>query len=556
LFNVGQALRPTESALFQGREDVLNRIKNSIYAGVQRERLFLDGIRRVGKTSVLNFVPLHMPDDVLSIDLKLESLGVAPPLDPTDFLRLICEQVEAKLAAQGLSAGAVPQDGGPAGLRSLAGYLAGIRKASGKTPLLIFDEFQRLLEAIAATGASAEVILDYLRATLEDGTIYGLLTGSVRFDRLSAIVKHRIFGNLTRLRVSFLDAENVGKVLRAGFAQWVQVTEAAVRRVHELTGGYPWLVQSFGSNLIDVMNDERRTIATTTDVDRVNRDHILVDNSLFEHWWPSTQLGRAEERFVEFLFQQYPGVAQVSVRDFLERVDWREQQSFRRALDNLRACEVIDSTEVEVLRFSGLSLRQWLELQMQDGRLHIQVTTTVEVKKPAPGQIGIFVDHENLVKTLDRITISRQHGRPTDRRDWFSRCLTNILSEAERRVGPLQQKVAVAFWNRSNEAVLTSPYVQQEFDMRQPEDVKQDNAVDFKLADEVRRTMGQAAKEGSHLQDAIIVTGDGDFSHLVSGLKNDHVRVHIWAGGQSLNPKLRELVGDERVVDIADVCGL
>jgi hypothetical protein len=116
--------------------------------------------------------------------------------------------------------------------------------------------------------------------------------------------------------------------------------------------------------------------------------------------------------------------------------------------------------------------------------------------------------------------------------------------------------VAVAFWNRPNEATLTSPYVQQEFVIRQPEDVKQDNAVDFKLADEVRRTMGQAAKEGSHLQDAIIVTGDGDFSHLVSGLKNDHVRVHIWAGSQSLNPKLRELVGDDRVVDIADVCGM
>ncbi|HEV7238052.1 MAG TPA: NYN domain-containing protein [Thermoanaerobaculia bacterium] len=556
LFNVGQALRPNESALFQGREDVLNRIRNSIYAGVQRERLFLDGIRRVGKTSVLNFVPLHMPDDVLSIDLKLEALGVVPPLDPTAFLRLICEQVSAKLTTVGIAAIPVPDGSGATGLRSLATYLAGVRAATGKTPLLIFDEFQRLLEAIAATGGGAEVILDVLRAALEDGSMYGLFTGSVRFDRLSAIVKHRIFGNLTRLRVSFLNAENVGKVLRAGFNDWVQVTEAAVRRVHELTGGYPWLVQSFGSNLVDLLNDERRTVATSADVDRVNRDRILVDNSLFEHWWPAAQLGRQEERFVEFLFQQYPGAAEVSVRDFLERVDWREQQSFRRALDNLRACEVIDSTEVDTLRFSGIALRQWLELQMQDGRLHIQISTVIEVKKPSPGQIGIFVDHENLVKTLDRITISRHQARPTDRRDWFSRCLTNILAEAERRVGPLHQKVAVAFWNRPNEATLTSPYVQQEFVIRQPEDVKQDNAVDFKLADEVRRTMGQAAKEGSHLQDAIIVTGDGDFSHLVSGLKNDHVRVHIWAGSQSLNPKLRELVGDDRVVDIADVCGM
>jgi hypothetical protein len=556
LFNVGQALRPTEAALFQGRDDVLARIKNSIYANVQRERLFLDGIRRVGKTSVLNFVPLHMPEDVLSIDLKLEALGVVPPLDATQFLRLVCEQVDAKLVALGLSAGRVPDETGPTGLRSLAGYLAGVRGASGKTPLLIFDEFQRLLEAIAATGTAAEVVLDYLRAALEDGTVYGLFTGSVRFDRLSAIIKHRIFGNLTRLRVSFLDPENVGRVLRAGFGEWVRVTEAAVRRVHELTGGYPWLVQSFGSNLIDLLNDERRTIATSPDVDRVYRDRILVDNALFEHWWPSAQLGRAEERFVEFLFQQYPGASEVSVRDFLDKVDWREQQSFRRALDNLRACEVIDSTDVETLRFSGLALRGWLELQMQEGRLHIEFAIKSDSKEPAQGQIGIFVDHENLVKTLDRIAMSRQQAKPTDRRDWFSRCLTNIVTEAERRVGPLRQKVAVAFWNRTSEAALTSPYAQQEFVIRQPEDVKLENAVDFKLADEVRRTMGQAAKEGSHLQDAIIVTGDGDFSHLVSGLTKDHVRVHIWAGEKSLNPKLRELVGSDRVVDIADVCGL
>ncbi|MGH9422084.1 MAG: hypothetical protein ACRD3J_19050, partial [Thermoanaerobaculia bacterium] len=275
LFNVGQALRPTESALFQGRDDVLSRIKNSIYAGVQRERLFLDGIRRVGKTSVLNFVPPNMSDDILSVELKLEGLGVISPLDPTDFLRLICGQVGAKLSAIGLPSAPIPGGEGPAGLRALAGYLAGVRAATGRTPLLIFDEFQRLLEAIAATGPASEVLLDYLRAALEDGTMYGLFTGSVRFDRLSTIVKHRIFGNLTRLRISFLNAENVGRVLRAGLGEWAQLTDPAMRRVHELTGGYPWLVQSFGSNLVDLLNDERRTIACSVDVDRVNRDSIL-----------------------------------------------------------------------------------------------------------------------------------------------------------------------------------------------------------------------------------------------------------------------------------------
>src|SRR5437588_2078415 len=46
LFQIGRALTKSEAELFHGRNEVLDQIKDSFYGGIQRERYFLDGIRR------------------------------------------------------------------------------------------------------------------------------------------------------------------------------------------------------------------------------------------------------------------------------------------------------------------------------------------------------------------------------------------------------------------------------------------------------------------------------------------------------------------------------
>jgi tetratricopeptide (TPR) repeat protein len=560
LFEIGDPLKPSDPGLFHGRNETLNKIKSSFYGGVQRERYFLDGIRRAGKTSILNFLPTHLPDTIIPIPVSIEKLSLRGAIDSGDVLWKLCRCINESYENR---------TGAKLSLPDVAGFKDDSARAFGTflnecrtilpehVPLLMFDEFQDLLIAIARTGSSKDrdtVALDALRVYLEEGRVYAVFTGSVRFDRLSEILEHRIFGSLTRLRVSFLTPESVANVLGAGIEQWAILLPETIDKVFELTGGYPWLVQKYGAALVDLLNEEHRTVATPEDVEIITENVMLCDKELFSFWWPTDQLGLGEEHFIEWLFRKYPAVNAVDTRVFFADVNHREQAEFRRAFENLRACEVLDSTDTQYLRFRGVVLRRWLEQQMQDGQLKIPKSGGSE--NGERGHSGIFIDHENMIRSLERISSARGIPVPRERVDWFSGILSHLVEEAEHRVGRLSYKVTVAFWDRPGEAALGAVYARFGFDRRDPERVKLENAVDFKVADEVRRTREQAMREGTQLSRAIVVCGDGDLSHAARALVNDGVSVQIWGGSRSTSNSFAEIVGSDNVVVLDDVCGL
>lgn len=560
LFQPGQPLSPMDPGLFQGRKEVLDLIRGSFYGGIQRERLFLDGIRRVGKTSILNFLPDHLPANLIPVRINFDKLTTSGPINSPSVLYSFATSIAVSVAmSTELTLDVPPEsmfENTPG--QTFEAFLSDIQKAlPGRVPLLMIDEFQDLLKAIARTGSKDNrdtVVVDQLRAQLEEGRLNALFTGSIRFDRLSEIIDHRIFGSLRRMRVSFLSEDGVGSVLRAGLGEWVKVPPETIRRVFDLTGGYPWLAQTYGSGLVDLINQEHRSVVTPSDVDQVTTDSVISDKELFTFWWPPEQLGIEEERFVERLFRKYDHDQNVSIREFISDIHSVQQPAFKRALENLRACEVFDSTQNEHLKFRGTVLRSWLEQQMQDGQLRIRpVPSESEVYR---GQAGIFVDHENLVKGLERIATRRGIEIPQDRVTWFAIILGNLLEEAEHRVGPLSHKIAVAFWSRPNEARLVTPYYTAGFDTKQPEEIKMENAVDFKVADEVRRAREKAMKENDLLSRAIIVSGDGDLSHAARALINDGVAVQVWGGSADTGSKYINIVGEKNFVALDDVCGL
>jgi AAA+ ATPase superfamily predicted ATPase len=562
LFEIGHPLNPDRPELFQGRIDSLNAIKASFYGGVQRARYFLDGIRRAGKTSILNFIPSYLPDTVIVTRVNIEKFYLHGQMDSYGVLRQLCAHINDSFNERSGQSLSLPDESAfaVAPAKVFESFLNEIKIKHGLVPLLVFDEFQELLEAIAKSNSSKDRdtrVLDILRANLEEGRVFGIFTGSVRFDRLSQILPHRIFGSLVRLRVSFLTKDSVSEVLRAGMQQWANLLPETIDRVFELTGGYPWLVQTYGAGIVDQLNSERRTVATPEDVNHVTEDAVLCNDELFKFWWPTDQLGTEEEHFIEWLFRKYPKENEIATREFFADVSTRDQMSFRRAFENLRACEVLDSTQIQHICFRGAVLRDWLERQLQDGQLRIHKNAVTQ--ETVRGQAGIFIDHENLIHKLKEVSVQRGVKVPTnmaERFEWFDRVFKHLLAEAERRFGKLHHKVAVAFWERSEESELQTIYHQHGFDIRRPEDVKIENAVDFKLADEVRRKGAVAEREGSRLSHVIIVTGDGDFSHAVRGLVQDGVVVQIWGGAANTSRSFQHIVGAENVLAIDDVCGL
>jgi hypothetical protein len=370
-------------------------------------------------------------------------------------------------------------------------------------------------------------------------------------------VQHRIFGSFTRLSIPFLSDESTGKVIRSGFEYPVRILQETIRSIYELTGGYPWVVQGYGSALVDLLNDERRIVATPFDVKYIT-EHIMLSNSQnFEFWWPVNQLGINEERFIERLFREYPNHNYVVIRDFFGSISSREKAAYMNAFKNLKYCEVIDSTQAGTLKIRGSLLKQWLKNQLKaDNKLKIsvfQAETGVEHEKT-----GIFINHENLLKSLEKISLTHGMKVPEGQGkvDWLSGILKKLLEEAKRRTSDVNYKVTIAFWSHPNEAQLLSAYFMNGFSPHQPENVKMENAVDFKLVDEIRRAQNQASLEDSRLGNVIIVSGEGDYVTMSRTLVNEGVNVQIWGGTFATNQNYAKIVGEDNVVALEDVCGL
>jgi len=130
------------------------------------------------------------------------------------------------------------------------------------------------------------------------------------------------------------------------------------------------------------------------------------------------------------------------------------------------------------------------------------------------------------------------------------------VAEAERRVGPLKYKVTAAFWNRQHEALLLPPYFTHAFTPVQPEPIKLENAVDFKLQDTIRQAREQALREGEELTRVVLVCGDGDLSHTARALVNDGVSLQIWGGSRNTGDAYIAIVSKDKFVVLDDVSGL
>ena len=473
-FQFGTSLKPIDHSqdLFQGRDDVLNRIKGSFHGGIQSERYFLDGIRRVGKTSIINFLPTFLPEHIIPvfIDFDTQSLGVRGPINSSMVLQDFCNEISKNTLKYTGTQLPEPdstlfeQNAGKAFQNFLTSFK---RLLPNKTPLLMLDEFQDLLISISKTGPSEEqdkLVLDQLRGLMDQGHLYMIYSGSIRFDRLSNIVHHRIFGSLKRLPISFLSNENVGNVLRAGFEEPVKIPSETIKCIAELTGGYPWLVQLYGSSLVDHLNDQRRIIATPEDVKLIT-DHVVLPNAEnFKYWWDKIQLGRSEESFIERLLSEFPDDDTVTKQGFFEDIHINERTSYMNAFQKLKSCEVLDSTQTSILKIRGKILKLWLKSQMQADK-RLRVREFIEDTPVVQGKTGFFVDHENLIKSLERISESRGIDVPEGQAKvlWLSDVLKQLLEEAKQRSIDIDYKVSVAFWSRPHEAALISAYFSNGF---------------------------------------------------------------------------------------------
>jgi len=350
---------------FVGRQDVLRDVLQVLRQPGQNA-LTLFGQRRIGKTSVLQYLARHLveagPYRPVYFDLQDKA---ALPL--ARVLRDLARTIADALAQPEPDLGAKPLET----FRDV--WLPALLDAAlpdGCSLVLLFDEFDVLADP-GSNQAAAE-FFPYLRGllALDPARVQFVFVLGRNVGDLANIA-HSLFKSIPYRRVSLLSEQDTARLARISQAQGtLHWPDEAVRRVWSLTNGHPFLTQALCSQVwedaYDALAEDGPEDAADA-IPRVTQEMVeaavpgALESTRNSMEWLWTGLGPAERVVSAALAQAGPRVVNEDelayiLREGGVRIVIRELQSAPQLLQDWDILEPADGG----YRFRVELLRRWI----------------------------------------------------------------------------------------------------------------------------------------------------------------------------------------------------
>ncbi|TVQ95170.1 MAG: ATP-binding protein [Chromatiaceae bacterium] len=281
VYRPGDSLRPGPDAeLFLGRQDLQEELARVLLTPRELPLLLLQGQRRVGKTSLLNFLPdlLGPGFRVVHQDLQAGTV-ISVPTWLTDLRRRVAAAINA------------PPDDWRAPADWLAGWvelepwLADAARRCGRRLILAFDEYEELHKYLAEEPARGARLLAAIRAfTQRQAQVCLLFAGAAPFSDLRDPDWAHYFVQAVRLRVDYLDQPSALALITKPVPSLRYPPEVPAR-LWRLTRGHPALLQRLCKELVDIANRDGRQAMTMADLDAALARGIDKETAPMERFW-------------------------------------------------------------------------------------------------------------------------------------------------------------------------------------------------------------------------------------------------------------------------------
>ncbi|HYN79723.1 MAG TPA: ATP-binding protein [Lamprocystis sp. (in: g-proteobacteria)] len=252
--------------VFRGREPLVAEIESILGDPGQGAALALIGPRRCGKTSLLNMLPLKLPDAlVVFFDTQNN------PIDSTESLvkALVGQAQEQGRRERRLTLpDAPPRSSMASPMESLAAWFERLERVTevGRI-LLCIDEFERWEGLFPGDRRALLQFLGLLRATIQHRRrLRVLIAGAAHVDELDPMWADHLV-NLRELAIGPLTRPVTLDLLTHPSDDFPPdaIPPAVAEAVWSRTLGQPYLTQLYGSLLVARLNDADRREATVSD---------------------------------------------------------------------------------------------------------------------------------------------------------------------------------------------------------------------------------------------------------------------------------------------------
>lgn len=348
----GVPLTKHNKNLFVGRTDISARIE-VLLRNQPSPPLLLHGQRRIGKTSLLNFLS-ELPDSY--VPLFVDFQGVSLATNNSGFFYNISRACirsardRRQLSLPPINREALQDDP----FTEFDEWLDRVEESvEGRVLLLTFDEFEALEGAFNKGSLDKDFVLGVFRHIIQHRWRFKIIIAGVhRLDIFPDWASYLI--NTESVHLSYLEKNEAKQLIEKPIKNSLRYAPQVTEFILALTHCHPALIQLLCKEIVFLKNqqDSRvRNLVQKTDVEAAIGNAFKSGKNFFNH---VTNRSDAEQAVLRFLAAQGEG-AIVSQQTLAEHC---EQDSLENILSSLVQYELIESTD-KGYRFQVEFIRRW-----------------------------------------------------------------------------------------------------------------------------------------------------------------------------------------------------
>ncbi len=525
--------------LFQGRDRELAELKEAFSGGRLRRLYFVNGIRRVGKSSLMRHLGRVCGSEFLTL---IVTFDMDAGLNDRQLVRVLLKKINEQLRQDPeLSAHVLALPGAEdfeldPPWTVFEDALRRLQHSTGRKLLLCLDELQEVVQRIAdETQPLSDGLLSRVREhAQQQSDLLFICTGSESFEVMKRRFDNRLWGNLQPYNVSFVDKPAMERIVTVPLQQdevtWLPESLAAL---WDLTEGHPWVTQVLAIHAVTALNRDRRRTVTPGDISRAAAV-ALTEANVSDLWWNETEgVVTAAHRQVAFLVLKHQPVPRVGVTtdelfQACARSGIQSPGIYVDAMANLELLtfEGSDTSEGR-WRVRGGFLEKYLEGLLAREVSEARVDTSAH---QSTQPLGIFLDVENVKRSLvDALSRRSSDDQKRLRRRLDGDEVGRRLLTAARRHGKPAIKWAVANWHAAD---LQDDQMKYKDAGYQPDIA---GSAKANASDHVLKEHIHSALRDVDLNAYVIGTGDGDFREIIHTLQSAGKYIVLWATRENMS---------------------
>jgi len=248
IYRVGEPLSPNDKTkTFKGRIDLKDALSRVVHTSTTMPLLFIQGQRRVGKTSLINYLEVLLGSGFKIIKIDMQQ---ARNKKFIKLLENLNKQINTKLGIDEI----VEFNGDTTdNWIAFEEYLERHTKKLNYKLIIAFDEYENFHRNIASQEPE---ILEYMRGFLQNQEqVVFLFVGLRDISELTQPNWDEYFPQIQKLRVDYLSSEDSKELITHPVPEFSLVyDDSVVEAIIELTQGHPQLLQTICSIIVDIAN--------------------------------------------------------------------------------------------------------------------------------------------------------------------------------------------------------------------------------------------------------------------------------------------------------------